>query len=315
MNSKKSAVIIGLGRIGLGEKKFKNFNSHFSLYNNSKKINLVAVVDVDKKKLSLVKRLNKDIKLLKNINELKKIKYDILSICIPTSKTYELVKNLSQNNLLPNTVFLEKPISYNLKELIKIKKILINKNIFINYTRLWDPKIYKFFIKKNNFIYGNVLFTKNLLNSAIHMVVLLIYFFGDIKNFAFYKLNMRKYLSYEFTLYFKNNFQVKFLGFKNLKYELFESIFLRKNDNIQFKGFGNISFKEKIKKYPYLHNYNYLHLDKKSINQTFINSNKYLEKFIIKDNLLTKQKNKKIFNCNMKAVKILNRINNEIAKL
>ena len=147
------------------------------------------------------------------------------------------------------------------------------------------------------------------------MVVLLIYFFGDIKRFTCNNSNMQKYLECEFTLYFKNNFQVKFLGFKNLKYELFESNFLRKNDNIQIKGFGNISFKEKIKKYPYLNNYNYLHLDKKSINETFINSNKYLEKFLIKDSLIIKQKNKKIFKCNMKAIKILKIINNEITKL
>ena len=71
VNKKIPAAIIGAGRIGmLLEKDLKRVKpaTHFGMWLNNKKANLVAICDRDKKKLKFARKLKKNIKFIPSIN-------------------------------------------------------------------------------------------------------------------------------------------------------------------------------------------------------------------------------------------------------
>lgn len=247
--------IIGAGRIGYGQNKI-NFNSHFFNY-KKKKFKLEFLVDINKKKYQFLKKKYK-LKVFQNINELKsENKTDVLSICVPPDKTLKVLKDLKRKKLLPSYVILEKPISKNLQDLIRINKILERKNVYINLQRIFDKSFLK--IIKNEKCQNLVVhYNGGLLNNGIHILTLLLHIYGrpkEVKQILnFNKINNKKDPSLSFKISFKN-FEAVILGFDNLRFNKCDFEFVSKNKTLILRSGGTKKIIEKISNFPNLNNY------------------------------------------------------------
>ena len=204
------AVVIGLGKAGsLYDINKDKFFSHSNSININKRLELVAGVDINKKKaMAFEKKYN--LKAYLNINDLiKKKKFDIIVISVPTNKQFEVIKNLLKfiNN---KTVLCEKPCTKNLREittiqaLCKIRKI----KLYINFQRnsLKSSKIIKRYIKNEKQASINVTYSQGVLNSASHYISLFLSFFPNKYS------NLIKLKSYKSNIKndFLSNFQINF---------------------------------------------------------------------------------------------------------
>jgi hypothetical protein len=248
--------IIGAGKIGYGQNKI-NFNSHFFNYKKKKKFKLEFLVDINKKKYQLLKKKYK-LKVFQNINELKSYnKTDVLSICVPPDKTLKVLKNLKSKKLIPNYVILEKPISNNLQDLIKINKILEGKNVYINLQRIFDKAFLKL-IKNEKSQSLVVHYNGGLINNGIHILTLLLYIYGrpkEIKQILnFNEINNKKDPSLSFKISFKN-FEAVILGFDNLRFNKCDFEFISRNKTLILRSGGTKKIIEKISNFPNLYNY------------------------------------------------------------
>jgi len=139
-----NVALVGYGY--WGSKLARNFQ-------NSKNFDLVAIADVNKKKLKLAKRNFKYIECLNNINSiLKNENIDLAIVSTPTSTHYKLALALLKNS---KNILVEKPLSLSVKQVKKLEKIskLKNKKIFVDYPFLFAGSInyIKNIISKNKF--------------------------------------------------------------------------------------------------------------------------------------------------------------------
>ncbi len=183
-------AIIGCGRIGCGFDDFqygKKPKTHAGSYFKHPKTSLVALCDIDELKLIKygkkfrVKNLYSDTKDMYKTEQV-----DLVSICTHVDTHLELVTEAIHNRV--KAIFLEKPISNNLKDAEKIIKICKDKNVIlsVNHYRRFDPFYHN--IKKiiNQKKLGDIQFVHSfygggIANTGSHLFDLLRFLFGDVK--------------------------------------------------------------------------------------------------------------------------------------
>lgn len=190
MSENYRAAIIGLGEIGYKIDKDplrKLIWTHAKTFHSHTKTTLAAVSDIHKSNYDDFNNYYPNIKYYKDYRiMIKKLKFDIVSICTPTVTHLKVVKDLIRINP-PKAIFIEKPMGINLSEAINITE-LCNKNhiiLAVNYMRRWD-NVYSFVDKyiKNSRL-GNIQSitaygSTALLTSTSHLIDLMILFGGDI---------------------------------------------------------------------------------------------------------------------------------------
>lgn len=180
--------IIGLGRIGCGfhDDFTKNeINTHAGAYLSNKKTELVALCDIDKRKLSKYGKKYRIKKLYSNyIDMLKNEKLDCVSICTLSDSHHEIVKAAAKN---VKGIFLEKPISDSLNNALKILKISQQKKVKIQIDH--QRRFSTFYQKIRDIIkskklgkiqHVNIYYGAGILNTGTHVFDLVNFFFGKV---------------------------------------------------------------------------------------------------------------------------------------
>lgn len=186
---KYKAVVIGCGKIGVEEANYRKAVqpiTHAASYYNNQRTELVALVDIDKKRLKIARKYFPQVPLFDSGKEMfEKIKPDIVSIATNSNSHAYLVKMAAKYKT--DAILCEKPITESVKdaeEMIKICKQ--NKSLlFINHQRRFDPLLQKWQakIKKGSIgkiIQVNCYYYNGLFNNGTHVVDLLRFFLGDI---------------------------------------------------------------------------------------------------------------------------------------
>jgi predicted dehydrogenase len=124
LNKKIPVAIIGAGRIGmLLEKDLKRVKpaTHFGMWLNNNRTNLVAICDIDKKKLKFARKRKKNIKFFENPKEMiLKTKPKIVSISTWKDTHYKICKLCISMGL--KVIILEKPLTNSIGQAKKINK-------------------------------------------------------------------------------------------------------------------------------------------------------------------------------------------------
>ena len=177
---KKSACIIGLGKIGFSynsSSKFK-IKSHYKALKKSKYFNLVAGIDHKRNK-----KFNKfNLPIFKNIKILSKnFNPYLLIISVPTKYHLE-VFNDAIKYLKPKIILFEKPLTNNYVDAKRIVNLCKKKKIylFVNYIRNYLPNLSQ--LKKlvsNKKVLVTLNYSGNFLNDFCHYFYLFDYLFGS----------------------------------------------------------------------------------------------------------------------------------------
>ncbi|MEK7080457.1 MAG: Gfo/Idh/MocA family oxidoreductase [Patescibacteria group bacterium] len=183
------AAVIGCGRMGAEEWNYSKETqpeTHAAAYKNNLKTDLVALVDIDSKKLKQAGKYFSGVALFDSVKDMfEKIKPDIVSIATNPDSHAVLVKMAAKYKT--SAILCEKPIAQSIKqaeEMIRICKQ--NKSLlFINHQRRFDPLLgrWQLEIKKGiigKIVQANCYYYNGLFNSATHVVDLLRFFLGDI---------------------------------------------------------------------------------------------------------------------------------------
>ena len=80
-----NTILIGAGKIGLGNDDYKKYRSHLYTLAKDRNINLVAVIDNDKKNKKISKKYNYF--FFNKIEDVRHLKVDLLVISTPTKNT------------------------------------------------------------------------------------------------------------------------------------------------------------------------------------------------------------------------------------
>ena len=216
-------AIIGCGRI---------FHKHFLAINNTKGLKVISVCDIDKKKFTSIPS---KIKCFTNINKLfLESDVDLVVICSPSGLHSEHALLALKYN---KHVLLEKPIDVSYLKALNLvnkfktrkRKLFVVKQNRFNKTIVFLKKI----IEENrlgkiNLVISNVLWsrpqkyydqsswrgTKKLdggviLNQSSHYIDLLLWLFGDIKEYNIIRKKLSRNIQTEDTallsIFFKNN--------------------------------------------------------------------------------------------------------------
>ena len=244
-----NCAIVGCGKIGVSfdSPNDNSIRTHLKSYIDNKECKLVAVCDPNLKK---VKQVSSNWKKIKSYTSLEKLleenSIDVLSICSPTEKHFENFSLACKAGV--KKIWLEKPSAENsnlIEKMIQIKNEF-GVNVFVNYFRRYDPS----FIELKNELadIGNLvsisgLYTKGLRNNGSHLIDLLIWLVGPIKN-----QNLTtdfvgmKFPSASFNLSFKNiDANIKSLNYKN--FEMFELDIIGSSGRVVINDSGrNIDF-------------------------------------------------------------------------
>ena len=192
--------IIGLGAMG---------QNHLRVLSQLKGINIDYIYDSN---INRIKKLSKlyNVKWTKNIKEIKKNSEHII-ISSPTISHFNYIKIFKDKN-----IFVEKPLTNNLEQAVKLKKIL-NKQLQCGFIERFNSAIpiLKDFSKKNKIISMNFIRTDKLsqrikdvnviLDLMIHDIDLSIYFNGKVKSISAYGFKKAGQISYAKAILYHQN--------------------------------------------------------------------------------------------------------------
>ena len=188
--NKLRCAIIGCGRIGCGfdDKPSNIIKTHAGAYFNNSKTELIALCDIDKKKLKKYGKKYCVTNMFTDYNEMfKTMHLDCISICTLAASHLELVKKAADYGI--KGIFLEKPMSNSLKNAQKIFQICKKKNISlqIDHQRRFHPIYYKIkeWLNKRklgNIQIINIYYGAGIANTGSHMFDLLRFLFGEVRN-------------------------------------------------------------------------------------------------------------------------------------
>lgn len=182
--------IIGLGRIGCGfddNPKKETISTHAGAYSTNKKANLVALCDIDNNKLvKYGKKYHASGLYTDYKNMFKNEQLDCVSICTLADSHLEIVKETIKYNV--KGIFLEKPISTNLKDASKIVKLCKENRtkLQIDHQRRFDPFYHTVRDLINDKKFGRIqhvgiYYGSGIANTGSHIFDLLMFFFGKIQ--------------------------------------------------------------------------------------------------------------------------------------
>ncbi len=189
INKKYKAAVIGCGKAGAEEWNYSKDirpETHAACYKNHSKIDLVALVDIDRKKLESAGKYFPDVPLFNSAEKMfLKIKPDIVSITANSNSHASLVKMAAKYKI--PAILCEKPIAESIKQAEEMIKICKKNNslLFINHQRRFDPLLQQWQAKIKNGLIGRILqvncyYYNGLLNSGTHVIDLLRFFLGDV---------------------------------------------------------------------------------------------------------------------------------------
>jgi len=181
--------IIGCGRIGYGfdaDPRRKTISSHTGAYSVTAETDLVAVCDLDKKKLKECSDRWEIPSMYTDYKEmLRRESLDILSLCTPNFTHFEMANEAAKANV--KAIFCEKPLADSLDNADRIIRICREKDIvlLVNHQRRFD----KFHREVRDYIHDHHLgdiqqvsfyYTAGIANTGSHMFDLLRFFFGEM---------------------------------------------------------------------------------------------------------------------------------------
>ncbi len=187
-----NCAVIGCGRIGCGfdDKQNEKIMTHAGSYFKNKKTTLTALCDIDTKKLKKYGRKYKVNNLYTDSKEMfESQKLDCISICTLADSHLDLVKEAVSSNI--KAIFIEKPLSDNLKTSNQIIKLCKKNNVklAIDFQRHFNPFYHH--VKKilstnklGKIQLLNVFYGGGIANTGTHLFDLLIFLFGDVKSIS-----------------------------------------------------------------------------------------------------------------------------------
>ena len=288
-------LILGLGRIGLEHELKKNsIKTHSKSVFFNKNFKLLCGIDTKKSRRTIYEKKYKS-KAFNNLNKLPL--YFSPELVIIATPTYLHKKNFQDVVKIKSVkyILIEKPISYNYSDTKYIINICKKKNIllFVNFIRRSNPGLVNLKKilnnKKKNYI--TIYYNNGFINSGIHYLNLMKYYFGNPINLEIKKIiNKTKY---DFNIDVDILFKKAKIYFKFKKKIINDMIFEAENfllKNNKTKGF-------------------------KSKKHNIIINLKYYQKDVLKE-ILNYIKGKKSNVClgkdHLNDMKIIKKIKNEI---
>lgn len=245
MDKLRSAVI-GCGRIGcefddsiLGQ----DIRTHAKSYFKYSKTNLIALCDIDSKKLKKYGTKFKVKGLYTNsLKMFQSKKIDCVSICTHLDSHLELVKQACSSGV--KGIFIEKPISY---DLISAKKIIelckkSNTVLLVDHQRRFNPLYHsiKKIIKQNEIgkiYFVNIYYGSGIANTGSHIFDLLRFLFGEIRSLKSNKTQILSANPLDPNLDVKITFKNKLIAFmkalNTTQYGIFEIDIIGENGRIK----------------------------------------------------------------------------------
>ena len=223
----KAVGIIGCGRIAGGydpviPEKFSA--THAGAYHLCKKTVLVAASDPSESARNAfrekwgVKNIYAGFEEMLETEEL-----DILSICLPTPLHYKAACAAKARGI--PAIFLEKPLSDDLKEAAAIRDMLNDSLVAVNYFRRWNPTLaaLRAALKQKKMgqpISVVVRYTKGILVNGSHLVDLARWFWGEPEEIRYLQTVKHDNTDpgIDFLLIFKGGFPVYFLNIPDADY-------------------------------------------------------------------------------------------------
>ena len=229
---KYSVLIVGAGNIGafFDNPASRDVLTHAHAFTKVKGFELLGFFDVDYEKAKEAAiiwgtRVFNDIDEVFNNNDV-----DIVSICVPDEYHFEIAKKVL--DYMPKLLFLEKPLSRTIDEAEQIVSLCKEKDIpvLVNYSRRFVTEFedikYKFNQGKfGGFVGGTAYYGKGVLHNGSHLIDLLRYILGEVKNSEVVKAYADFYLddpSVTGILEFDNNTIVGIHGIPCNYYTIFE---------------------------------------------------------------------------------------------
>ena len=186
---KLRSAVIGCGRIGCefdGSILGKDIRTHAKSYFKYSKTDLIALCDIDSKKLKKYGTKFKVKGLYKtSLKMFQSKQIDCVSICTHLDSHLELVKQACSFGV--KGIFIEKPLSY---DLISAKKIIdickkSNTILLVDHQRRFNPLYHsiKKIIRQNEIgkiYFVNIYYGSGIANTGSHVFDLLRFLFGEI---------------------------------------------------------------------------------------------------------------------------------------
>lgn len=247
------AAIVGCGRIGIEENIFaKNLHpwTHASGYMVHPRTQLVALVDKDPQRLKIANKYYPFVPTFLNLEgAIEHAKPDIVSVATPTHTHFEVVKTVARFDCV-KAIVCEKPIAVELleaKEMINICKK--RKIIFlINHSRRFDPTFREASEKIKQFgpiIQGNAYYTRGICNSGTHLIDLLNWYLGDLKEVVGFVnkntegwVDLEDDLNIDGILFFKSGARVTIQSLDANNFSIFEINLYGKNGLVRISDHG-----------------------------------------------------------------------------
>jgi len=181
------ALVVGMGRTGssFDEVKEKNWvNTHLGAYKKSSVIKGIAICDINQKALDKAIEFWNIKNAYNNIeNALHEFSPEIVSLCVSADNILPLMKKLIKYSSI-KFLWIEKPFSDSVENARKQIELLSQHKIrfLTNYQRRFD-QCYDYARENLNALVGSpekcvCFFSGGIVNTASHLVNLLLYFFG-----------------------------------------------------------------------------------------------------------------------------------------
>ena len=257
----KNILLIGAGNIagGYDNPKSKKVLTHLGAINRikSNKV-LIDIVDPSYQNYYLIKNKwnvkGEYYSSIKDVNHKKK--YDVILITCNTKYHLENIKYITEN-LECKLILCEKPCCNSFDEISLIERLCLSKsiNLYINYQRRLICEWTK--IKQSissgimgSFEFGNIYYSKGLINNCSHAINLL-YFIFDKKDISIQNIykHIYDYSSDDPTLTFSLNIDnktVNFIGLNDQNFSIFEIDLIFQKERIKCIDSGTVIERYKL---------------------------------------------------------------------
>lgn len=236
---KYKALIIGAGRIAafFDNPHSREIITHAHAYKKHAKIAVLGFLDINKKAADRAAEIWGGVSV-GDMVAAAKFKPDIVSICVPDSHHYQILKKVIK--LGPKVVICEKPLTDSIDHSCRILKIYRAAGIpvIINYSRRFDLTVQQVKDDIRSGKYGKVLcgraiYGKGILHNGSHIIDLCHYLFGPVtglqSEYCFSDYNQKNDKNVAAFLKFKNCPQFHLAAGDERKFSIFEfDIFLEK---------------------------------------------------------------------------------------
>ena len=187
---KFNVLIVGAGKIGAfyDNPHSNQILTHAHAFTKHKGYNFLGFVEVNKQKAkeAVLRWGGRSFVSLKQAFEENKI--DIVCVATPDEHHYKALKKIASFPV--KLVFAEKPLTKTLKEANSVVSIYKKNKIsvVVNYSRRFVPEFNKIQENIENGIYGSFItgtgyYGKGLIHNGSHLIDLLRWFLGEVKNF------------------------------------------------------------------------------------------------------------------------------------